>query len=642
MKKAKGSGAADADRLRMAQDIEGAGIWEYDIAANTIWASELTCRILGLLRPHDAIFPLSDFEARTPDLEKIWNGINDLIEQGIEYNIEYSVNPADGSSPRIVSSIARLIRDDAGKPVKVIGTIHDITKCKAKDTAFQATVRSIVGSIGLESLDRITESVAVWLDVDCVMIGEIMPGRERVRVLSMVLDGNHIHDFYYKLKGSPCENVTKKGYCIYPKNAVSMFPTAKDMVELNIQGYVGTAMRNAEGKVMGILCILSRRPLDAPPALQEIIDLIAVKATAEIERKQAEELIRKGEILLSEAMDLAHLANWEYDISTGHFSVDDRFYRLYSTTVEREGKNQMSLDDYTRKFVHPDDRGLVTAEFDKAMTASDSRYVALCGHRIIGRDGEIRHIVMRIGITQDAQGQISKIHGANQDITELKLAEQALLQANHKINLLSSITRHDILNQIQVISMYLDIAKSRTSIEEVAKIIKKLEDTANKIQSQIEFTRVYQDLGTHEPQWQSLDAILRNISVPDPITMQTDLHDIEVYADPILEKVFYNLMDNSLQHGQHVSAVRISAVAKDGPATILWEDNGVGIPSDEKTQIFKKGYGKNSGLGLFLICEILAITGMTIRETGEPGKGARFEITVPKGEYRFKKARNKP
>jgi signal transduction histidine kinase len=69
--------------------------------------------------------------------------------------------------------------------------------------------------------------------------------------------------------------------------------------------------------------------------------------------------------------------------------------------------------------------------------------------------------------------------------------------------------------------------------------------------------------------------------------------------------------------------------------TILYEDNGVGIPPENKEKIFIRGFGKHTGLGLFLIREILSITGITIAETGDYGKGARFEIRVPKGGYRY-------
>ncbi|MEI6293944.1 MAG: ATP-binding protein, partial [Methanomicrobiales archaeon] len=67
---------------------------------------------------------------------------------------------------------------------------------------------------------------------------------------------------------------------------------------------------------------------------------------------------------------------------------------------------------------------------------------------------------------------------------------------------------------------------------------------------------------------------------------------------------------------------------------ILCEDDGIGVAADEKEKIFERGFGKNTGLGLFISREILDITGIRITETGEPGKGARFEIKVPKGKFR--------
>ncbi|MBP9009561.1 MAG: sensor histidine kinase, partial [Methanospirillum sp.] len=83
-----------------------------------------------------------------------------------------------------------------------------------------------------------------------------------------------------------------------------------------------------------------------------------------------------------------------------------------------------------------------------------------------------------------------------------------------------------------------------------------------------------------------------------------------------------------------VTTISIST-RKDGDRlVILVEDDGAGIADDEKERIFERGYGKNTGLGLFLAREILAITGISISETGVPGKGARFEITVPEGRWR--------
>lgn len=110
---------------------------------------------------------------------------------------------------------------------------------------------------------------------------------------------------------------------------------------------------------------------------------------------------------------------------------------------------------------------------------------------------------------------------------------------------------------------------------------------------------------------------------------------LHVYADPLLGKVFYNLIDNALRYwGERMNAIRVTSRETDSSITLVFEDNGNGIPQKDKDRLFVKGFGKNTGLGLFLSREILAITGITITENGEPGKGARFEITVPKGMYR--------
>jgi signal transduction histidine kinase len=157
------------------------------------------------------------------------------------------------------------------------------------------------------------------------------------------------------------------------------------------------------------------------------------------------------------------------------------------------------------------------------------------------------------------------------------------------------------------------------------------------IRSQINFTGYYQNIGNGKPQWQYVENAIREAasSLPlDPVVLNLDLGNTEIYADSLLIRVFYNLMENTLRHGGHVTEIRYHCEKRPDGLLIIYEDNGRGIPAKDKERIFVKGMGKNSGLGLFLIHEILAITGITIRENGEPGKGARFEILVPGGMFR--------
>jgi len=230
------------------------------------------------------------------------------------------------------------------------------------------------------------------------------------------------------------------------------------------------------------------------------------------------------------------------------------------------------------------------------------------------------------------------------DITGRKQAETAVQTANKKLNLLSSITRHDILNQITVLRGYMELARMETTDPTLLEYINREETAAGVIQRQIEFTRDYQNIGVTAPQWQDVHRVIaRAVRGLDlgRVRLSIEFEDVEVYADPLLEKVFFNLVDNALRYGEKITEIRFSGREDEEGFTLVCEDDGVGIPAHVKEAIFRREYYKNTGLGLYLSCEILAITGLSIRETGRPGEGARFEVVAPRGVYRVIKKRER-
>lgn len=224
------------------------------------------------------------------------------------------------------------------------------------------------------------------------------------------------------------------------------------------------------------------------------------------------------------------------------------------------------------------------------------------------------------------------------DITERSRAEDALALASRKLNLMSGITRHDILNQLTVLSGSLELALGTITNPEGIAHINRAQKAAVTIQRQIAFTREYEDLGVKTPVWQQVSDIVRSaVSQMAATTITLEIPDdhLEVYADPLLVRVFYNLFDNTRQHGGEVTRISISHRRSDTGLIITIADNGTGISKKDKQHLFERGFGKHTGLGLFLSKEILSITGISIRENGIPGEGARFEIAVPEGSFRF-------
>jgi len=223
------------------------------------------------------------------------------------------------------------------------------------------------------------------------------------------------------------------------------------------------------------------------------------------------------------------------------------------------------------------------------------------------------------------------------DITERKHAEDALHLVNQKLLLLSGITRHDILNQLTALYFYLDEIKEQGTDPDIVDNVISATQISRIIQEQIQFTSDYQDLGLNEPKWLSLYLNYQKATssfADQNISFSFDGQDYEIYSDPLLERVFYNLIDNSIRHGQHVSAIKVHTLTKDDYLVVRYEDNGAGIEPENKNLIFDKGFGKNTGFGMFLIHEILSITGIQIKENGVFGIGVQFEIMVPMGKYR--------
>ena len=224
--------------------------------------------------------------------------------------------------------------------------------------------------------------------------------------------------------------------------------------------------------------------------------------------------------------------------------------------------------------------------------------------------------------------------GATGEIEDLRVKIGFL---EKKLNLVGSVTRHDVLNQLTAIAGYNELLGMMIEDEKMRSFLSKETQAVEKIRRQFQFAKDYQNLAAEPPRWQNLDNILRRVrELVDlkAVRILSETGNKAVYADPLFEKVFIHLFENTLRHGTTATEIRISLHPEGESLQLIVEDNGTGIPPEDKERIFERGYGKGTGWGLFLVREILAVTGATIIENGEPGKGARFLIRFPRGTFR--------
>jgi PAS domain S-box-containing protein len=247
------------------------------------------------------------------------------------------------------------------------------------------------------------------------------------------------------------------------------------------------------------------------------------------------------------------------------------------------------------------------------------------------------------------------IEGFITDVTENRVLEQEmqyheselnrfaleLSQVNKKLNLLSSITRHDILNKLTGLQGYLELMKGEYSDPKLQEYLAIQETIIQTISRQIRFTREYQDIGIETPRWFDVKETIEKAAATLPlqaVTLTIETGNLSIFADPMLEKVFYNLIENSLRHGGDLTRISFKTETEGDSARLIFEDDGSGVPEKFKEAIFVRKHFKHTGFGLYLSREILGITGLSIHETGRPGNGARFEITLPQKKFRTEEA----
>jgi len=224
------------------------------------------------------------------------------------------------------------------------------------------------------------------------------------------------------------------------------------------------------------------------------------------------------------------------------------------------------------------------------------------------------------------------------DITHRRAAETALRTANQKLSLLSQVTCHDIGNDITGLAWYLNLLSEDRTHPDAGTYLTRSVDIVEDITKHLAFSRECQMLGAYQPVWQPLGPMIEGAvgSIHHPgVEIAVRVAPVEVYADPLSPKVVYNLLENALRHGGGITRICITtAEGADGMIVVAFEDDGVGVPDDEKERIFTYGYGKNTGFGLAFSRDVLAVTDIAIRETGTAGRGARFEILVPPRAWR--------
>ncbi len=345
------------------------------------------------------------------------------------------------------------------------------------------------------------------------------------------------------------------------------------------------------------------------------------------EMKNALEKLSRTERQLKLFMDMSPVMKFIKDRTGRYVYANRRLGEVFGTPAgDWVGKTDSDMFplEVSRRFVESDMKVFATGE-------------PQLFHDVVPQpDGPHEYLAYKF-LVPSTTGDEDLVAGIVIDQTDERRYEKALRQANEKLNLLGSMTRHDITNQLSVVTGWLDVLREGETDPAKLKRLDGMRKASAAIQDLLVFTTEYQDIGAKQPVWvrlaQAVDDGMTGLPL-EGIHVDVELGGLEVYADQMLERVFRNLLDNTSRHGGKATGVRITSHAEGEGLMIVYEDDGVGVPIEAKERIFERGFGKHTGLGLFMVRQVLGLTGMSIEETGQEGAGARFEIRVPEGSFR--------
>jgi two-component system cell cycle sensor histidine kinase/response regulator CckA len=207
------------------------------------------------------------------------------------------------SSLRWIQTYGFAVLSEQGEIYRIVGISKDITGRKESEKAFNAILESTVAVTGRDFFDKIVKELSVWLDCEMAMIGEIV-NDNLVKSIAAVIDGRLIKKFSYSFKGCPSGKIIKDGFAVYPEGVCELFPDDSSLSQIKAAGYMGTPLKDRTGKIIGVLVAISRKRLNLPERADQVMNILAVRVSAEIEREKMEEEKKKFESRLFQAQKM--------------------------------------------------------------------------------------------------------------------------------------------------------------------------------------------------------------------------------------------------------------------------------------------------------------------------------------------------
>ena len=296
----------------------------------------------------------------------------------------------------------------------------------------------VSGHTGEAFFRSLARHLAGGLKADFVLVGALQPGGSRIATLAAYADGENAPAFEYDLDGTPCANVIQKQLCSYPSGIQQTFPKDLLLVQMSAEGYVGSPMIDSSGRCLGLVCALTRQPLQHAKLAETVLQIFAVRASSELERKNYEEDLARSEqhyrALVSHGNEAVLRVELDQPISLD-LPEQEQLELIYRHAYVADCNEQAA-----KIFGRATAQDLIGARMEAISARDDAEQVerTLAGIRARWQFSQVERtlqgrvlLMTRQGIKVD--GKYTGAWVTARDITELKQAEAEVLRLNAEL-----------------------------------------------------------------------------------------------------------------------------------------------------------------------------------------------------------------
>lgn|GEM_PF-493176 len=289
------------ERYTLAVAGSNNGLWDWNVLTDEVFYAPRFKEMIGYAdREMPNLFEAWSSKLHPEDRDRILTALQNHLNQRIPYNVEYRLQKKDGEYCWILAR-GQAIWNEQGQPVRMAGSISDISDRKRREEILKDIASGVSVEVGKNFFQSLVEYLSKTLQADYAFISKlIQPEGDRVDTLAVYGKGSILANFAYDLANAPCGKVIDRELCIYPEAVQQIFPNIPPLEVMAAESYAGMPVFDAAGKVLGLIAVVDSKPMGDVALIEEVLKIFATRATAELERQNAEaDLQQSNQILQS-------------------------------------------------------------------------------------------------------------------------------------------------------------------------------------------------------------------------------------------------------------------------------------------------------------------------------------------------------